>query len=384
MSQWKYTIPVTRYEEKEDGFWLYGEASGPERDMHGSEMDPAAIEDFARQIRDRVEAGDPLPYVDNHVKVGVLRELGQVMEGSVTAAGHLFIGVRLDSANAASQYVHAKLKEGKQYGMSISGDGVDYKIVKDSLGKRVIRFMRVVLSEISLTTKPSWVPSFGTVLARAIDGEQGDFDMTDNLDRDEAQETEDTSTDETPTGDVALSEPTSDTEPVTAETEDGVERVEQEAEATEPTEDVERARISKKDADALLSSYRAMGANLAALGIDTAAPDVTPENTEPAQAEPVENSDAGDEYVDFGGVRVERAMAEALTGLIERTVATAVEPLQKTVEEQAAYIETLEKMPPGKFPAGVVRSEADQAGRPNLDGMSNEQKMAFALKALYE
>jgi hypothetical protein len=371
MANWKITIPVERAEERADGMYIVGEASGPERDTHGTQMAPQAILDFARQISDAASNGQPLPYVDAHTKDGVLRELGAVVEGAITSNFHLKIGVRLDDANPASQYLHQQIVRGKQYGMSIRGDNAEYEITKGE-GGRVLQFTKVNLLEISNTTRPSWVPSFGTVLARSVDGldESGEpTDMTD-AERAAAAEQETAPVVET-------------TEQVTEDTTESTERTEEttetpEATSGEETEDVERARISKKDADALVASYAALGDQLKALGvIAQETPVVTPENNET-----VENSDAGDEMVELAGITVQRSVADAvqvfLTGEIERATAA----LNATLVERETYIAQLEALPAGKIPAPIVREKFENV-LPDLSRMTPEERLHFGLEGLY-
>lgn len=360
-NSWKITIPVMRAEERSDGLYLIGEATGPERDTHGTAMAPEAIVDFARQIRERVDAGDPLPYIDNHMKVGVLRELGAVMDGSVTPDFHLQIAVRLDDGNPAALFLHNNLQRGKQYGMSIAGDGTEFQKTKDETGANLVRFTKVVLREISNTTKPSWVPSLGTVLARSLEGD--DSTMPDELVTEAAPVTETVAPEESAPEAVvenAAEEQTPETEtPAAAEVE------------------VERARISKADAAAMLATYKAMGEQLKALGIEVEA---APENTT------VENSDTGEEaeeLVEFGGVTINRSLSDAITSAVTIEVARATETLAKTVAEQTDYIKALENLPAGKLPHPIVREKFESADQPDLSKMTPADRLRWGLEGIY-
>lgn len=377
-SMWKITIPVARAEDRTDGLYIVGEASGPERDSHGTQMSPEAIHDFARQIADRVAAGDPIPYIDSHQKTGLLRELGHVMEGMVTPDYHLRIAVRLDDNNPAASFLYEGLKRGKQYGMSVAGDGVEHMTVRDDSGNRVVRFMKVVLREISNTTRPSWVPSLGTVLARSIDGELGDDSMSDNLENESAPEVETTgSVESAPVADVANSddaptapeaEETSAEETTPAETERGDETV--------PSVDdisVERSRISKKDAEAMLAAYSAMGTQLKALGIIEDATDA-PETTT------VENSETGDDT--FNGLPVSRDLSDAIKTFVSTEVERATVSLTTVIENQAATIKALEELPAGKVPPALVRDKFE-SDKPDLSAMSPEDRLRWGLTQVY-
>lgn len=386
-NEWKYTIPVLRAEDRSDGAYLIGEASGPERDSHGTAMAPEAIADFARQIADRVAAGDPIPYIDSHLKVGVLRELGWVMEGEITPDFHLRVAVRLDEANPAAMFIHNNVQRGKQYGMSVAGDGTEFQTVRDDDGNRFIRFTRVLLREISNTTRPSWVPSLGTVLARSLDGElTGDNAMADDL-TEVAAPAEET----TAPAEAAPAPENADADAQATDTTDATE----EAPAAEgctcegdcacgvaveavAADDVDRARIAQKDKDSLLAAYMAMGEQLKALGVIEDAAASAPENTQ------VENSDQGDDadLVDINGVKVERSLADAISGLVTSEVTKATESLTKTLSEQAEYIKALESMPAGKRPAPVVRDKFESV-EPDLTAMSPEERLRWGLSGIY-
>jgi hypothetical protein len=390
-NNWKITIPVDRAEEQDGGLFLYGQASGPERDSHGTEMDPTAIQDFADQIVSRTNDGDPLPYLDHHMKDGVLRELGEVVDGSVSSDYRLNIKVRLHPDNPAAAYLHSRIKRGKKYGMSIAGDGVQYRMVDDpSSGEKVIRFLKIKLKEISNTTRPSWVPSFGTVLARSIEGEEIGENMAEELVKSDATEVvENVAANESvepvaaqvteQTEAPVVEAPVADAAPA-AEAAPVVEAAPVEAAApAEENGEVERARIAKRDAEKLVEAFNALKGQLETLGVfepdaPQAAAEVPVANTEDAPA---------DENVDFNGVSVRRDLAEAITAFVTSKVDESTAVLRETVEKQADYIKKLEELPAGKLPAAVVR-EKFETGLPDLGSMSNEDKLKYALGNIYK
>jgi len=165
----KYTFPILKAENRDDGIYLVGFASGPEIDRDEERIAPEAIVRFAQQIEDRVASGDPLPYRDAHAPDGVLRDLGVLTKAWVNEHFHLGVEVRLDAENPASKYLFEQVKRGKQYGMSVSGSVLDWADeFVEGLGKAVRTFKHVILDEISNTTRPAWYPSFGTVLAKSV------------------------------------------------------------------------------------------------------------------------------------------------------------------------------------------------------------------------
>lgn len=181
----KYTIPISKSEADEDGLYIYGEASGPEVDLQDERIDPTAIESFAKQIRERVEAGDPIPYLDEHEKMGgrgVLRHLGDLVDGGVTEKNHLWVKVRLNEDNPAATFLYRSIQSGKKYGMSVSGDVKSYADeISKTLGRKVRTFKAVVLNHIANTTRPVWTPSFGTVLNRAVEKALSEENMSEEI-----------------------------------------------------------------------------------------------------------------------------------------------------------------------------------------------------------
>jgi hypothetical protein len=390
-NNWKITIPVDRAEEQDGGLFLYGQASGPERDSHGTEMDPTAIQDFADQIVSRTNDGDPLPYLDHHMKDGVLRELGEVVDGSVSSDYRLNIKVRLHPDNPAAAYLHSRIKRGKKYGMSIAGDGVQYRMVDDpSSGEKVIRFLKIKLKEISNTTRPSWVPSFGTVLARSIEGEEIGENMAEELVKSDATEVvENVAANESvepvaaqvteQTEAPVVEAPVADAAPA-AEAAPVVEAAPVEAAApAEENGEVERARIAKRDAEKLVEAFNALKGQLETLGV------FEPDAPQAAAEAPVAKTEdaPADENVDFNGVSVRRDLAEAITAFVTSKVDESTAVLRETVEKQADYIKKLEELPAGKLPAAVVR-EKFETGLPDLGSMSNEDKLKYALGNIYK
>ena len=380
-NNWKITIPVDRAEEQDGGLFLYGQASGPERDSHGTEMDPTAIQDFADQIVSRTNDGDPLPYLDHHMKDGVLRELGEVVDGSVSSDYRLNIKVRLHPDNPAAAYLHSRIKQGKKYGMSIAGDGVQYRMIDDpSSGEKVIRFLKIKLKEISNTTRPSWVPSFGTVLARSIEGEEIGENMAEELVKSDATEVVDNVVANESAEPVAAQVTEQTEAPVVDASAAPVEEAPA-VEAAAPAEEngeVERARIAKRDAQKLVDAFNALKGQLETLGVFE--PDA-PQAAEEAPVAKTEDAPA-DETVDFNGVVINRDLADAITAFVTAKVDETTVVLRETVEKQAEYIKKLEELPAGKLPAAVVR-EKFESSLPDLGSMSNEDKLKFALGNLY-
>lgn len=371
-SEWKYTIPISRAESDADGLFLIGEASGPERDSHGTQIDATAIVDFQRQIVERAAAGNPIPYKDEHSKgKSVLEDLGWVTDASVTPDFHLRVKVRLDDMNPAATFLHNSIQRGKQYGMSVKGKVTDFRYEASEKGERILKFFKVNLDEISNTTRPSWVPSFGTVLARSIDGESGEPDMNEETSTtpavdeqitgvvDEASTVQNSDSTETPAEDVVV-------------VEDNIER-----------------GLSKADKDEMKSLFLAIQTKMVSLGVLDA-----PENTTetPAVEAAVERSDETSETgaadnVTLGDMVISRAAFDAINEFVATEVARAVEPLQEQIVEKDKEIAELESMPAGQVPGKVARQKFDDpqdAFAAQLAKMeSPEDRLRFALDKLY-
>lgn len=166
------TIIITKATEDDDGgLHLIGESSGPEIDHDEQFMTVDCIKDMAAQIRAR-----PLPYKDEHRNKGVLAELGHVVDAWVTKQWHLGTDTLLDGDNPAAVKLWKDVKvKGKQYGQSVAGRAL--KLAKKEVGGKVLKgFDRVRLDHIANTTKPSWVPSLGSVVAKSQEWAEVDWD----------------------------------------------------------------------------------------------------------------------------------------------------------------------------------------------------------------
>ena len=391
-NEWKYTIPISRAITRDDGLYIIGEATGPEPDTHGSQMDPAAILDFHSQIISRASSGNPLPYKDAHGRGGgVLQDLGWVMAASITPNFHLQIEVKLDDTNPAAQWLHSAIERGKQYGMSVKGNVQDFVYAKTDAGNRVMRFMKIALEEISNTTQPSWVPSFGTVLARSIDGESGETDMNEE--------------NPTATADVVESDAQS-TDVAVEPSEVALSADQTEGSTVDTTTEVvvERA-LSKADRDALAAAFSTLREQMTSLGIvvaEASAPETTPDTTPDAApvaaapedvsresdtSETGDTSESASELVEFHGMTISREASDALTTYIGEEIARAVEPLNLAIAQKDTYIAELLALPAGKVPGVVARDKfADNADAftAQLERMeSPEARLRFALEHVY-
>lgn len=376
-AQFRYTFPIAKAEEREDGVYITGLASGPEIDRDGERVTVDAIASFSRQVEMAAEMGDPIPYRDAHAKDGVLRDLGVVTKAWITPDFHLGVEVRLDTDdNPAALSLYKQIKKGKQFGMSVAGHVLDFadEYVAE-FGKIVRTFKDVVLEEISNTTRPAWYPSFGSVLSKAIkdtEGSESDSTAGENVE-DELQTEQET---ETPAVD--------ETTEVEAPAEEAVTEAEAADEAAEEEDEAVAEVIANAEVVDETGEADDESDDTTEEPAEEAAAEETEETTDEAEAETEETSEEGAEAPAEDGVVAQMRAAlttfhtnltEMLTGMgVEMTpvmvtksvsqdenestlakaisdatapLATQIEDLQKSLTEATARIEELENSPAG-------------------------------------
>lgn len=277
-ADFKFTIAIEKAEESNGELFVYGVATGLGLDSQGHEMSPEAIDGFSKQITARASAGDPVPFMDWHQKDGILRQLGDVVEGQVDSDWNLGVKVRLDADNPAAVYLHKAIKKGKKFGMSVAGkaSGIVRRF-DDATKQAVLRFTDVAMTEVSATTKPIWTPSFGTVLAKSVIDEASAESVTPEGDSPEMSKNDTEGLNEEATGTAPADETAT------------ADAAEAEATTTEEVVDVEKAgaRYSKSTRAKFLAMYKEMGDMLREEGILDA------EDAEPVEkAESTKSADA--------------------------------------------------------------------------------------------
>lgn len=369
----KYTFPIIKSEQRADGKYVVGYASGPEVDSEGERMSPELIGRFASQIND--STGDALVYRDAHAPDGVLRDLGVITKAWVNEHFHLGIEVKLDDDNPASAYLWKQLDRGKQYGMSVSGRVLDYTYdMVDGFTKPVRTYKDVVLDEISNTTRPAWYPSFGSVLSKSVKDAASAAPDKEGTEVDPEKDTTlPAGTEDAIERSEEVVETTEDTTSKADEsTDDSGEQVEQadesaeKADESESDEDVDKAgrSISNATGAKLLSLYSEMTSTLADLGL-------LGESSEKSDSEDVEDTlDKSAEETADDGLAALQAQVEALA---------------KANAEQAARIVELEKAPRTQLP-GVITDETRKSQESDLADLlskaspSDRLRLAFALQ----
>jgi starvation-inducible DNA-binding protein len=369
---WKITFPISKAEQRADGFYILGEASGPEIDATDERMAPDAIQRFAEQISQNALT-NPLPYRDAHAQDGVLRDLGSIVRAWITDKMHLGVEVKLDEANPAAMYLFAQLQKGKQFGMSVAGAVRSYKDeFMPDLGKNIRTYYDVTLNEISNTTRPAWTPSFGTVLHKAIDdvpAEEVETVVAPEAEavvaEPEAPVIETSEPAEAPLEEAVVSEgevekdsnPEHETPCECGEC--GAEVVVPEVEVEADVEKVGR-KISAETASRLLALHEEMTAALKEFGLLS-------EEVEDETAKSVSNAD-------------ESNLEEVAIEPEKETVVDETEELKRALAEASARIVELENSPAVSAPPLIERGETTQDDvMANLASISPSERLRLGL-----
>lgn len=160
----KITVPLEKSEREDGGWYVKGVAAGANVvDKQGDMLLPEAISKLAAQIN-----SNPVPLRNQHQVDSITEDIGEVVKAQMTPDFELYIEARLDQDNPVAQYLWKKLDQRKQYGMSIRGDTHSPIIEKSSTGY-ISKHHTVNLAEVSVTTRPYYTHSLGTVLRKAID-----------------------------------------------------------------------------------------------------------------------------------------------------------------------------------------------------------------------
>jgi hypothetical protein len=174
--EYKYTVPIEK-SLRGDRWIIRGVAAGPEVDKQGDVITPEAINSLATQINEA-----PVPFRNQHKVDDIMEDMGEVIKAFVTPDYQLEVEVELDRDNPSAQYLWKKLEQGKQYGMSIRGNSISpYTELSKAYGRPVRKHGRVTISEVSVTTRPVYSHSLGTVLKKAIDLAEAENAAGDNV-----------------------------------------------------------------------------------------------------------------------------------------------------------------------------------------------------------
>ena len=228
--RWNITFPITKAEQRNGRHYLTGIATGPGIDATMERMDPECVANFAAQVNMLVEKGEPLLFINAHAEDGVFRDLGHLTKAWLTPEAEMGVEVELNDIedDSAAKKLWRSIAKGGQWGMSVAG-----RVVKfadewvETVGMYIRTYYEVLLSEVSVTSRPAYTPSLGTVMAKAI--------------RDAAKAESDAKEGENPSMGEELDKPAQETTEPAAEAE--------KSEQVETTEDTVEETIKGNDSD---------------------------------------------------------------------------------------------------------------------------------------
>ena len=344
----KIAMPLEKA-EREDGWFITAIAAGPEVDLQHERLAPSALEGIVSQI-----AQNPVPFLNWHNKNDALAEMGEVTKAWLTPEFHMGVEVQLDQDDFRAQKLWKKLgtvnpRTGKpyEYGLSVGGNG-DYKDEYEKSG-RVRTYYDVQLDEISLTTKPIYTPSLGTVLRKAIDESLNEGDMSKKTDTPESTETKVEVTEKSVTEEV-VETPASDENVSEPETTVVEEKVVEKAASARTKED---ARKLKR----LVGMHREMSSLIAELVLSA------------------DDDDATDTASTSAPVVAQKA--EETKPVQDDTVI-----LKSEIAELRAIIDELkDRTPAGERPGVLLKKSDEEELNELLKSMSTSDRLRFALAA---
>lgn len=358
MGKFEFAVPFGKAER--DGEWyLTALATGTEVDKQNERMAPEAIVGLATQIE-----RDNIPFLNWHNANDALAEMGEVTKAWLSEDFHMGVEIRLDQEDNRAQRLWNRLdrvnpRTGKpyEYGLSIGGSVNNFKDeYEKSIGRNVRTYYDVQLEEISLTTKPIYTPSLGTVFRKAADA-VNEGDKTSMSDVTPKVEVTTTLTDESvKTANESLPSDQQVSEPETTVVE--VKQVEV---------DVEKAASARTKEDAhklkrLVGMHREMSTLIAELVLsadddETKTPNSNSTPSEIVAVKAEETKPADD--------RLEKALSE--------------------IDELKGQVNQLrESTPAGGGPGLLVRKSDEEELAEMLKSMTPTDKLRFALRAKYE
>jgi hypothetical protein len=180
-TNWALTVPVSKAEDR-DGKWIItGLVSGPGLDAQGHQMTDAAIDRLAQRLNEA-----PVPLRNWHKTDDITSDLGETLSAWKTDEGDLQVDIELDQDNKDAEYLWKKIHKGKEYGFSIHGPVEATFEFSHEAGKKVPTLHDVAMDEISVTTKPAFVKSLGSVVSKSLqDAHEEEMNLSENVQTDD-------------------------------------------------------------------------------------------------------------------------------------------------------------------------------------------------------
>lgn len=239
----KHFVKIEKAYEEDGSYYVQGVASGTLEDRDGERVNKSILESFVQKL--------PLPLTHNHPKNGDIDgEIGDVIEATImdNANSDMFVKAKLDMEHPLSSLLVKQINKGKKIGFSIEGKRPMVKSVySDKLGRNVNEYVSCEPVGISVTTQPSYIPSFVEVLAKSVAHQDNEIieslNITqNNMDTKEAETVETTETETTVTTKV-------DVETVETQPSKALEEVKTEETKTEEVKEEVKVEKSASEAD---------------------------------------------------------------------------------------------------------------------------------------
>lgn len=201
-TNWALTVPVSKAEDR-DGKWVItGLISGPGLDAQGHQMTEAAIDKLIARLNEA-----PVPLRNWHKTDDITSDLGETIEAWKTEEGDAAVSIELDQDNKDAEYLWKKIHKGKEYGLSVHGPTEATFEFSPEAGKRVPTLHDIAMDEISVTTKPAFVKSLGSVVSKSLeDADKEEKNLSENVQTDDTVVSDVVETPSAPEGTSATTE----------------------------------------------------------------------------------------------------------------------------------------------------------------------------------
>lgn len=162
----KYFVKVTKSYQDDSGIYVEGIASGTLEDRDDQRMSVDVLKQFVQAIKQ-----EPLPLTNSHPRPGEIgADLGEVVDAAILndEFNSLWIKAKLDDDNPTNDYLMRKINEGKKFAFSIEGTKPKTRTVwSDRLKQYIQEFAYILPTAISITSQPSYIPSFLQAVIKA-------------------------------------------------------------------------------------------------------------------------------------------------------------------------------------------------------------------------
>lgn len=169
MSQ--YYLDIQNLTEDSNNFIVQGVATGTVWDEENERMSVQVLRKFAEKINKEGMAITNGHQIGGAVDddLGGLTFAEVLTDNPVQGQASLFVKGYLDGDNPNNQYLHKKINKGKHFAFSIEADGI-YNFLKSRTGERMKEFVDAEPKIVTITTKPSYAPSFLEVIQKSYMG----------------------------------------------------------------------------------------------------------------------------------------------------------------------------------------------------------------------